>query len=253
MLKKIIVSLVVLILLIAGGAYFYVDALVKSGIEVVGSRVLGTSVTVSSVAILPLNGSGTLRGLNVGNPEGFNSDYAMQLEEIAINLNTRSLFTDVVEIESVTIVQPRITYETRITTDNIRALMNNLPDSGATDDAAAPSAQGGKRLIVREFRMVDPQLNLVAVVVTAPIPLPDIVLRDIGEDGDSATTAEVLRTVLGALSRVIIQAELPSVDELRRQAEGRLRQGVEEVENSLEDAVDDAAEELGNRLRRILN
>ncbi|MDP6415948.1 MAG: hypothetical protein QGG54_13125, partial [Gammaproteobacteria bacterium] len=85
----------------------------------VGSQVLGTSVTVNSVSLSPLNGSGTIRGLSIENPQGFNSDYAIQLDELSVNLNASSVFSDVVEIESVRVVQPQITYETRIINDNI--------------------------------------------------------------------------------------------------------------------------------------
>ena len=48
MIKKIIISVVLLVLLAGGGLFFYLDSIVKSGIEVVGSSVLGTAVTVDS-------------------------------------------------------------------------------------------------------------------------------------------------------------------------------------------------------------
>ena len=46
MIKKILISVVFLLLIVVGGVYFYFDALVKSGVEVAGSSVLGTAVTV---------------------------------------------------------------------------------------------------------------------------------------------------------------------------------------------------------------
>jgi|APSaa5957512535_1039671.scaffolds.fasta_scaffold69673_2 hypothetical protein len=46
MIKKTIISLVFLILLIGGGFFLYFDSIVKSGIEVVGSQVLGANVTL---------------------------------------------------------------------------------------------------------------------------------------------------------------------------------------------------------------
>ncbi len=70
MIKKILISVVFLLLLLGGGVYFYFDSLVKSGIEVVGSSVLGTAVTVEGVLVSPLNGQGNISGLRVENPEG---------------------------------------------------------------------------------------------------------------------------------------------------------------------------------------
>ena len=107
--------------------YFYFDSLVKSGIEVVGSSVLGTAVTVEGASVSPLNGQGNISGLRVENPEGYNSQYAFELDSVAVSINVGSVFSDVLEVDSITIVQPTITYETKITTDNIRALLANRP------------------------------------------------------------------------------------------------------------------------------
>ena len=137
----------------------------------VGSQVLGTSVTVNSVSLSPLNGSGTIHGLSIENPQGFNSDYAIQLDELSVNLNASSVFSDVVEIESVRVVQPQITYETRIINDNIRALIANLSSDSpgeAENGASAVQPEAGKRIIIRRLTLVDPQLNLVAAVVGPP-------------------------------------------------------------------------------------
>jgi len=56
MVKKILISVVSLLLLVDGGLFFYLDSIVKSGIEVVGSSVLGTAVTVNNVSLSPLSG-----------------------------------------------------------------------------------------------------------------------------------------------------------------------------------------------------
>ena len=45
MVKKILISVASLLLLADGGLFFYLDSIVKSGIEVVGSSVLGAAVT----------------------------------------------------------------------------------------------------------------------------------------------------------------------------------------------------------------
>ena len=249
MIKKTIISVVLLVLLVVGIGVFYLDSIVKSGIEVVGSEVLGASVTVNSVSISPLNGSGSIRGLTVGNPAGFNSEHAIQLEELSLNLNISSLFSDVIEIESIRVVQPEITYETRIITDNIRALIANISAGSATGESAAEPAATSKGLIIRDLQLLEPQINLVAAIVTAPIALPDIQMTDIGAEDYSTSVAEALRTVLSTLSTSILSANLPSLDDLAEGVESRLEEGVEQVQDRVEDAV----EELGGRLRSILN
>ena len=243
MIKKLLISLLLLVVLAVGATFLYLDRIVTTGIEVVGSQVLGTEVTVASVAISPLNGSGSISGLEIRNPEGFDSDYIFQLEQVEVSLNPASLLSDVIEIESIIITQPEITYETRITTDNVRALLENIGGSGG--ETATADSEAGKELFIRDFRLLGPQVILVAAVASAPILLPDIELTDIGTEDNAATVAQVLEVVLSALRRTILEAELPGLDMLREGLENRLQDGIEEAEEVVED--------LGNRLRGILD
>lgn len=245
MIKKILITVVLLLLLVGGGLFFYLDTIVKSGIEVVGSRVLGTTVTVDSVLVSPFSGRGNISGLRVENPEGFDSQYAFELDSVLVNINVSSVFTDVVEVESVTIMQPIITYETKITTDNIRTLLNNLPDTGAGSSDSAGAEDSSQQIIIRDFRMVDSQLNLVSAVISAPVTLADIEIQNIGAEGGSTSAANAVRVVLQELVRSILNADLPGFDLLRESVESRIQDGAQRVEEVVED--------LGGRLRNILN
>ncbi len=251
MIKKTLISTAFIILVLVGAVFYFFDSIVKNGIEVVGSQVLGAGVTVSSVSLSPLNGSGSIRGLRIENPEDFSSDYAIQLDEVSININASSVFRDVVEIESVTIVQPQITYETHITTDNIRALLNNLSseESASEGESDGASENSSKQIIIRKLQILDPQLNLVSAIGTAPIPLPDIELKDIGAKDGSTTVAESLGIVLSAVSVSILNTNLPDFSNLQESVQDQLREGAEQVENAVEDTV----EQLGNRIRNILD
>lgn len=51
MIKKILISLVLFLLIIGGGVFYYFDTIVKNGIEVVGTRVLGTQVSAASTLV----------------------------------------------------------------------------------------------------------------------------------------------------------------------------------------------------------
>lgn len=249
MLKKILISIVLLLLLVGGGLFFYLDTIVKSSIEVVGSSVLGTAVTVDNVSISPLNGQGRVSGLRVENPEGFESQYAFELDSVMVDINVNSLLTDVVEIESIAIMQPIVTYETKISSDNIRTLLDGLSDGEAESGDTEAADDSASQLIIRELRMVDPQLNFVSAIISAPIPLADIEIRDIGDDGDSASALSSIRLVLQKMVQSIPSADLPSLDGVGEAVEGRIQEGAQRVE----DAVGGAVEDLGGRLRNILN
>lgn len=246
MIKKILISVVVLLLLAGGGLFFYLDSIVKRGIEVVGSSVLGTAVTVDSVLLSPLSGQGSISGLRVENPEGFESQYAFELDSVLVSIDVNSVFTDTVEIESIVVMQPIITYETKITSDNIRTLLANIDegDVAASDPESAEESE--QQIIIREFQMVDSQLNFVSALLSAPITLADIEIRDIGTEGGSSSAANAVRVVLQELVASILNSDdLPGLDGLRESVEGRIQDGAQRIEEVVED--------LGGRLRNILN
>ena len=155
-----------------------------------------------------------------------------------------------VEIDSIVISQPQITYETRLTSDNVRALLENLlpQDSGGTEAADSP----GKSLIVRRFRIEDALLSVNAAAFSAPVTLPVIELTDIGTENSAATVAQLVDIVLTELSRAIARASLPGLDELRESVEAQVQERVEEIEETIEDTVEETVQGLENRLRNIL-
>jgi hypothetical protein len=242
MIKKLIIGVVLLLLVAVGGTVYYLDSLVQRGIEVVGTQVLGTQVTVSGVSLSPLSGQGSISGLTIANPEGFDSAYAFELGEISLALDIASLSTDVVEISSIVIDSPRITYETNLRNDNIRALLRNVSGEGSADEPVDDTSNPGKDLLIREFRMLNPQLDVVTQIASAPIAMPDIVINDIGTGENGVSAEELLRLVLGRVNRAIVEGNFPSVEQLRDQIEGNFRERVE-----------DTVEDLGNRIRDIFN
>jgi hypothetical protein len=66
-----VVLVVVAVLAVAiGAAWYFIDSLVKKGIEEGGTYTLQTQTTVESVNLSLLKGSMTMDGLQVANPEG---------------------------------------------------------------------------------------------------------------------------------------------------------------------------------------
>ena len=153
------------------------------------------AVTVYGVSLSPLSGQGSISGLRVENPEGFESQYAFELDSVLISIDVNSVFMDAAEIESI-IMQPIIIYEARIASDNIRTLLANLGEGDVSSSDPESADESGQQIIIREFRMVDSQLNFVSTLVSASITLADIKIRDIGAEGGSPSAANAVRVVL---------------------------------------------------------
>ncbi len=249
MIKKLLISILVVVAIVVGAAFYYIDSIVKGGIEVVGSDVLGTRVTVDSVSISPLSGNGTIRGLTIANPDGFTSPYIMQLGEVKVALNVGSLTGEVIEITEISVIEPVITYETKITTDNMRALLANLPSTGNDEVQNAPAEGAGAGIIINEFSLTGAQVNLVASIIEQSFTLADIRLTNIGTENQAATVSQALEVVIRAISRALINADRPGLSELRESVEGRVQESVEQAEEAVQQGIENAR----SRLTNILN
>ncbi len=65
----VLVSFLIFVGWIAGG--LYLDRLIKTGVESIGPKITGTTVSLDHVNCSVLTGHCRLKGLVVGNPKGF--------------------------------------------------------------------------------------------------------------------------------------------------------------------------------------
>ena len=163
-----------------------------------------------------------------------------------LKVNVGSLVSDVIEVNSIVISDAKITYETKLVTDNIRSLLNNLPnDDAAPVIEANPDAAASKQVIIRDLRILNPQINLHTAVASAPVLLPDIQLQNIGEQNNAVTVAEAARQILVAINRAVISGGIPNMDVLIDGARQQLQEGARKV--------GDAVEELGKGIRSLFD
>lgn len=251
--KKLLIGMLVLVIVAVGVVFYAFDSILKRGIETAGSSVLRTDVTVGSVGVSPLSGNGGIQQLRIANPEGFDEPYAMELGGLDVAIERDSVFSDVIVIDRIIVEQPVITYETRIRTDNIRTLLNNL--GGSSDQQTSQEAGGtGKRVIIRDFQMLGSQVRVASAIGSADVAIPDLRLQNIGEENAAVTVAEAARQIFAAVNQQLVRADLPNVEMLRERVDeevqelrDRADQQVEELEQQLEEEV----ENLQDRVRSL--
>ena len=188
--------------------------LIQKTVNVAGPAALGVPVSLEKAEFHLLRGNVLLKGLKVGNPEGFKTDGIFELGQLTVDLNTRSLLSGVVHIRKILVDAPKITYERGLTSSNLGDLLAGLekkpdPAGEETPEAEEPAPEsapakeaGGAKVIIDELVVSDAQLNVsltVAQGLSAPLPLPTITLRDIGKESGGAGFMEVLQKVLGAI------------------------------------------------------
>ena len=207
MIKKIIVGLVILIpvAIIAAVvfAYMSINKVVKAGIEEFGPRFTGTSVSVEAVRISPFSGGGTIRGIVIGNPEGYKTPHAFRLGEVTVSLDPGSLVSEEILIHEIAIVEPEIIYEQGLTGSNISDLKKMVEERTGSEETVEEKA--GPKVIIERFSMTDGKVRLGTKLSakTLPVDLPSIELKDIGK-GDATSTADAVNEIFGAVTGSII-------------------------------------------------
>jgi hypothetical protein len=214
--KKIIVGVVVALVVIVGGAVFFLlsnlDSLVKTAIEEAGSKVAGVKVSVSSVKISLSDGKGTISGLTVGNPKGFKTPNAFALGAITVGIDTGSVTKNPVVIKEISVAAPQVTYEMGEGGSNIDVIQKNVQafTGAATGAKSEPAAKGGEetKLIIDLLQLTGGKLTLATPLPggAASADLPDIKLTGIGRSGNGASAAEVASKVLNAISQAAMKA-----------------------------------------------
>jgi hypothetical protein len=213
--KKIMLIAVGVVLLLVVVLMLSLGQIIKAGVNTAGPRLAKVPVHLNSVVVNPLTGVVRIKGLIVGNPEGFNTPSAMELNDFKLNIKMSSLFSKAIVIEEILIDAPQITYEKSLKSSNLSTLQANLAPKDATtpkpDAAPAPEKKKGaaKKIIIEDFQLNGAKVH---VTITAlggkkmTLPLPDIQMKDIGKDSGGANPAEVISEVFDSITKAVMGA-----------------------------------------------
>ena len=189
---------------------FSMDSLVTMAVEKYGSQALDAEVTLKKTQISLKSGKGTLTGLKVGNPKGFETESAFELGEISLTIDATTITKGTVVIKEILIVAPKVTYEMGPDGSNLDALQRNATKAGGGSEASGDSAPqgggkpGGKKLIIESLIIRDGKVNVSAVGLkgkTMTVDLPMVRMANIGKSGGGATPGEVVKKLIDALNQ----------------------------------------------------
>jgi uncharacterized protein involved in outer membrane biogenesis len=227
LLVRILIAFLILVILGVLAVGLFLDAAVKRGIETVGPMVTKVEIKLDAVSLSLLSGSGKVKGLVVGNPEGFKTPSAIQVGLASLALQPSSIFSDKVVIKSVNVQAPEITFETDLKQNNLSKIVANLQaatgGSGQATKPAEPSkeAKAGKKLQVDDFLISGGKIHVSVTALgsqSTTVPLPEIHLTDLGKGPDGITAAELANRVLSAIEKEAVKASGSAVASLTKDA-----------------------------------
>lgn len=241
MLKKAVIGIAVLLAVVGIAAHFLfsnLDSLVASAIEKYGSQATGTSVDLDSVRIKLADGAGTLEGLSVGNPKGFNAKRALLLGAIDVTIDPASVTGDgPVLIKTVTITRPKITYEVGSNGGNNLDVLKRHAAAASSDGSADKGAKPARKFIITDLYIKGGEISITHPLLqgrTLDESLPNIHLHDVGKSSGGATPGEIAAKVAASIESAATRVSTP---DLQKQL------------GSLKDLTTSGASKVGNTVK----
>src|SRR5437870_1314035 len=120
---RIIIGLLVLLVLAAVAVHLFLDGAVKRAVETFGPELTKVQVKLDYVNLSLVTGTGKIRGMLVGNPEGYKSPSAIRVGVGTVTLRPASLLSDKVIVRSINLEGPEVTFETDLTQNNLGKIL----------------------------------------------------------------------------------------------------------------------------------
>jgi len=249
-----IVLLLVLLVLAVGISIYFLGSIVKKGVETVGPQITRTEIKLDSATLSLLSGSGKLKGLLVGNPEGFKTDSAIKVGSVSVSVVAGSVFSDKIHVTQVNVQAPEITFEGGLKGNNLSKLLDNVQAAGGgagKTNAPSKDKSSSKKLQVDDFLISGGRINLSVNAgplggKSATVPLPEIHLTNLGNGPDGITAADLTARVLKELLQAAIPAAEKAVVDLGKGATG----AVKDAGKKATEGVDKATKGIGDLLKK---
>jgi hypothetical protein len=226
------------------------DTFVASTVERHGSALTGTRVDVDGVELALGAGRANIAGLTVGNPRGYETDYAVRIGSATVELDVGSLAGEVPVIEELVLDGAVINAEQRSNASNLTDIQKH-----ATASSGEPPAGEPGRIVVERFRVRDARVLLTSEYLGSPeeLPLRDIVVQDIG----GATGATYSEAAEAMLLPVIAAARTAATERLRDVAADAVsdaaREELDEESQRLREESDEARREVSEKVEELLD
>lgn len=182
--------LAILVLVVAAVVLvnLFADRAVKLGIETAATKALNVGVSIDKAKLSILGGKLALQKLSINNPPGYKHEKLLELENATIEVDTKSLLSDVVKIRAIKLDGATVVLEQRgISGNNLQDVAKAIPSE---PKAEAP----GKKLHIDKLEMTNITAKVKLLPVpgkadTLTIPLAPITMTNLGSDNKLDTAA----------------------------------------------------------------
>lgn len=199
----IVVVLVVLIL----ASPFIIDSILKVSIVKAIKKQLNVGASVSRVHLSIVSGSIEISDLKINNPPGYEVKNILELKSIYVKANLRSLASDTVEVNQVSLDDVAVVIEQKGMTSNLNDILKSMPKKPKTDTGETKeTTQNEKNAHIAsvDIKNIDVTAKLLPVagkLGTVHLKVAAVHLSDIG--GKKTTIADAVGKIFAGISAAI--------------------------------------------------
>ena len=207
-LRVIVLAILILLLIAVVAVNLFAERAVKVGIETAATKTLNVGVSLSNVDLSIMAGKLTLKNLLINNPPGYQHDKLLELKSAKIEVDVKSLLSDVVKIREIKLDGVNVVLEQRgISGNNLQDVIKTI--SRGQKDKDKPETSGKKLHIdVLEISNVTVKVKLLPVpgkADTITLKLSPIRMTDLGGDNKLDTAALSSRILLAIANGIAEQ------------------------------------------------
>ena len=231
---------------------FFLGSIVKKGVETVGPQIAKVDVKLDSVSLSVLSGSGTIKGLIVGNPEGYKSPQAISVGTASVSVSPGSVLSDKVVVRSIRVESPEITFEGGLTKNNLTTILDNVnaATGGGEDSKDKPKEEGaaGKKLQVDDFLMTGAKVHIGSGGTT--LSLPDIHLTGLGTGPEGITAGDLTQRILSDVVKGTLKVAAGAVTDLGKGVLDAGTKAGQDAGKTATESVEKVGKSIGNLFKK---
>ena len=224
LLKKILMISFVSVLVLITLVYLFLGFIVKNAVETVVPKITGTPVKMESFSFSMMTGKVKIKNFVIGNPKGYNTEYAFKLGSLAVDINMGTLLSKRLVIEEIRIEETKIICEFGLGKSNLGEIKSNIDmfskgeKSKEQKTETSKKAGEGKKVQINNFYFNGASVSTGAVILQGgkvTMPIPNIHLQGIGKDEKGASVGEVADEIFAAIYTSVGKAIGEGADALK--------------------------------------
>ena len=248
---RLIAWIIALVLIALVALLIFIDPIIKGIVENFGPEIAGVRFELESISVSLFRGRVEIKNLYMYNPEGFNSEYAVKLGDVAMETEVMSWIGKKKGIiREIRLRDVTVNYETpfpNVTDSNIQAILDNVkaaagqpeqqpepapqeqpeqqpepaPQEQPVESAAEPvPADDGQRrfqldkLIIENVQLAVVVKNKPEIRIPITVTLPD--MGPVGTDEKGLTGTEIAFALASQIVRGLTNSVIQSSDQIYR-------------------------------------